>query len=44
MSHRQISGKINWTFVPYQTELFPLIETDKRLSTTQRIDYEGKLT
>lgn len=30
--------------MPFQNELFPLIEPDKRLSTTQRIDYRGMLT
>jgi len=41
--NQRLSGD-EWVFVPFKTELFPFVEEQIAVSTSQRIDYKGQLS
>jgi len=40
----KLSGATDWSFVPYETTLFPWIEPNIKSTMTQRIDFSGVLS
>lgn len=39
-----ITGQTKWSFVPFTTQLFPLVEDYIKVGTTQTINYKGMLS
>lgn len=39
-----MNGQMKWNFMPFTTDLFPLIEDYVKFATTQTINYKGELS
>lgn len=43
-THQRLGGEHVWKFEPVKTQLFPFIEDQIKLATTQTINYKGLLS